>query len=95
VAYQPDNPQKAQIVSFAQLWLGPVVVVAGGLLFFLMGIGSFFLIGSSDRHQESAQDLIRRQFLTRTDAVLSEQLESGVAGSHSRQEKIGKSQKRR
>jgi hypothetical protein len=95
VAYQPDNPQKAQIVSFSQFWLGPIVVTAAGLLFFLMGIGTFFLIGSSDQHQESAQDLMRRQFLTRPDATFSEQFESGVARSDLGHEKFSKSQTRR
>jgi len=73
VAYQPDKPKEAQILNFSQFWLGPVVVIVAGLLFFLMGVGAFFLIGSSDRHLESAQDLIRRQFPTRPDAVFSQE----------------------
>ena len=95
VAYRPDNPQEAQIVNFSQLWLGPLVVIVAGLLFFLMGVGAFFLIGSSDRHLESAQNIVRRQFLAPPDAVFSQESESDVLDLAPGHEKIGKSLMRR
>ena len=45
VLYDPRNPRRAQMAAFSQLWLGPVVVSAAGLIFLLMGVGVFLLAG--------------------------------------------------
>jgi hypothetical protein len=62
LVYRPDDPQQAKILSFSQFWLGPLVVTVAGLVCFLMGVGTYFLIGQSDRRMDAAQDLIRQQF---------------------------------
>jgi hypothetical protein len=73
VAYRADNPYEAQILGFSQFWLGPVVVTVAGLLFFLMGVGAFFVIGSSDRSLE-AQNLVRLEI----DPQLRTQCQTGM-----------------
>ena len=60
VIYKPQSPYEAQLAVFSQMWLGPVVVTVAGLIFLLMGVGSFFLIGSSDSSGKNAD----RQFLS-------------------------------
>ncbi len=37
VLYDPDNPEKAKIVSFWQLWLGTFIATALGIFFGLLG----------------------------------------------------------
>ena len=49
VVYNPANPSEALIGDFTQTWLGPLVVSVAGLVFILMGIGAFSLMGDSDR----------------------------------------------
>jgi hypothetical protein len=62
VVYRPNDPQQAKILSFSQFWLGPLVVTVAGLVLFLMGVGTFFLIGQSERRMDEAQELMRQQF---------------------------------
>jgi hypothetical protein len=63
VIYDPADPSKAQIGSFEQFWLGPVVVAVCGLIFLLMGVGGFFLMGGSDRRLEEQAAMMRRERL--------------------------------
>jgi hypothetical protein len=70
LVYNPKNPAEAQLVNFSQFWLGPVVVIAVGLVCFLMGTGSFFLIGGSDRSSTlTLRDMHRQSLAARPDAV--------------------------
>ena len=63
VVYDPTDPSKAQIDSFAQFWLGPLVVAVCGLIFLLMGVGGFFLMGGSDRRMEEQAEMMQRERL--------------------------------
>lgn len=49
VIYDPAQPREAIIASFGELWLAPLALGGFGLVFLLAGIGSFFLVRSSDR----------------------------------------------
>jgi len=50
VIYDRRNPHNAQIYTFSQFWLGPLVITIVGLVFFLFGIVFFFMISKSDKH---------------------------------------------
>ena len=63
VIYDPADPGKAQIGSFEQFWLGPVAVAVCGLIFLLMGVGGFFLMGGSDRRLEEQAEMMQRERL--------------------------------
>jgi len=66
VVYKPQTPYEAQLTEFSQMWLGPVVITVAGLIFLLMSVGSFFLIGGSDASEKNFD----RQFLSmRPDTV--------------------------
>ncbi len=63
VLYDPADPGSAQIASFEQFWLGPVVVAGAGLIFLLMGVGGFFLMGGQDRRMEEQAAMMQRERL--------------------------------
>ncbi len=63
VIYDPADPNKAQIGSFEQFWLGPVVIAVCGVIFLLMGVGGFFLMGGSDRRLEEQAEMMQRERL--------------------------------
>ncbi len=63
VIYDPADPHQAQIASFKQFWLGPLVVTVCGLIFLLMGAGSFFLTRDNDRSMEELADMMQRERL--------------------------------
>ena len=68
--YNPKNPSEAQLVNFSQFWLGPVVITAAGLIAMFLGVGSFFMMGGSDKGMDAARTAMERQFLSaRADAV--------------------------
>ncbi|MBU0482747.1 MAG: DUF3592 domain-containing protein [Proteobacteria bacterium] len=66
VIYNPDDPANAQLTAFSQFWLGPVVLVGAGLLFLVMGVGGFFLIGGHDRAMDTRFDSMMRERLVFT-----------------------------
>jgi hypothetical protein len=69
VIYDPAEPSHAQIASFTQFWLGPLAVAGSGLVFLLMGVGGFFLIGSHDRGMAERITMMNRERLVmRADA---------------------------
>lgn len=49
VWYDPEQPRQALIAEFTELWLAPLVTAGFGLAFLLAGIGSFFLVRSTDK----------------------------------------------
>lgn len=63
VIYDPAAPSSAQIVSFMQFWLGPLVAAVGGLIFLIMGTGGFFLIGGHDRNMDEREVMMQRERL--------------------------------
>jgi len=63
VLYDPEKPHEAQISAFSQFWLGPMVVTIVGLIMFILGVGSFFMIGESDREMDGAQRDAMRSML--------------------------------
>jgi hypothetical protein len=64
VLYDPADPHNAQIGTFSQLWVGPLVLLIFGALFLGAGIASFFLIRSTDRvFGDSFQKRVDRDML--------------------------------
>lgn len=63
VIYDPADPNTAQIGSFEQFWLGPVVIAVCGLVLLLMGVGGFFLMGGSDRRMGERAEMMQRERL--------------------------------
>jgi hypothetical protein len=63
VIYDPADPSNAQIASFSQFWLGPLVVAVCGSIFLLMGTGGFFLIGGHDRSMAEGEAMLNRSML--------------------------------
>ena len=63
VLYDPANRTNAQISDFSQFWLGPLVVTVCGLIFLLMGVGGFFLMGSHDRIMDERFEMMNRSQL--------------------------------
>jgi hypothetical protein len=61
VIYDRKNPDDAQIADFEQFWLGPVLIGVFGLVFLGAGVGSFFLIGDSDKEFKNVEAQIERQ----------------------------------
>jgi hypothetical protein len=63
VAYAAADPSNAMIVEFKQAWLGPLVLLVSGLVFLLMGVGGFFLLGRDDDRFDAAMDAMKQQSL--------------------------------
>ena len=63
VIYDPQDPSNAQIVSFSQFWLGPLVLTAVGSIFLLMGVGGFFVMGSHDKSMDQLSVTMDRERL--------------------------------
>jgi hypothetical protein len=62
--YNPKNPQEAQLTTFSQFWLGPVVITAAGLIALFLGIGSFLMIGGDDQGFSGMRAAMERQMLS-------------------------------
>jgi len=63
VMYDPAAPSNARIKSFSQFWLGPLAMAVAGLIFLLMGVGGFFLIGGHDRSMAEGEAMLNRSML--------------------------------
>lgn len=63
VVYDSVDPSSAMIVEFKQAWLGPLVLSVSGLVFLLMGVSGFILIGRDDSRFDAANEAMRRQGL--------------------------------
>jgi len=63
VIYDPNVPGDAMIVDFSQAWLGPLTLTVVGAIFLIMGVGSYFLIGRSDRTFAALGETMRRDAL--------------------------------
>ena len=70
VRYNPQNPQQAQLTKFSHFWLGPLLLVIGGLLALFLASGVFYILGDIAGGTSAAGRAVRRRVLAaRSDAV--------------------------
>ncbi len=63
VIYDPAAPESAQIKSFSQFWLGPLVVAVAGIISLFLGVGGFFVMGGIDRSMAKGEAMLNRSML--------------------------------
>ena len=53
LVYLPDDPESARIDSFKGLWIGPILLLAGGCAMFVMGLVGLISIRRMSRDEDA------------------------------------------